>query len=127
MLFGDLGRLAAAGTANAERQVNSVRRTRNLFIFVGNSADASKTRGGRQGVGCEICNLGSGQGRQGGRSALTECPLIAILLANRWESGGQSTLSGSGPGLNCRGLFLGVEHVAGSGTQVTLALGAGVS
>ena len=31
MLFGDLGRLAAAGTADAERQVNSVPGTRNIL------------------------------------------------------------------------------------------------
>ena len=33
MLFGDLGRLAAAGTANAEGHVNSVRRTTNTIHF----------------------------------------------------------------------------------------------
>jgi len=62
LIFGDLGRLAAAGTADAEKQVGSKRGTMRLqpqhSIFRQKVTDARETSGGRRGIGCEICNVG---------------------------------------------------------------------
>jgi hypothetical protein len=60
LIFGDLGRLAATGTANAEGQMNS--NLRDKSIFERGSADARESCGGRRRLRCEICNTPAGQG-----------------------------------------------------------------